>query len=481
MNSLFGADGIRGVIATPPLTDESLHQVGRSVAAWLNESERTPVLLIGTDTRLSSQRLAGILIESLNQAGVTTVNSGILPTAALSYLVAKKGFFSGGIVVTASHNPINENGIKIFDQHGIKISDDAENRIEDYFQQRENLPLLVARAHNRIEEGYLQQYVDALTREFSQFYWKDFRILIDCANGAASSTAPSAMEKLGLGFTLLNAWPDGTNINHLAGSEYIRLGPERMLVNLERYNHSIGIALDGDADRVVLVDKEGRFYDGDTLLALLAIRFQKANRLGPDKIITTNASNSGLAEYLNRFGIQVITVRNGDKYITEALLRQNITLGGEQIGHLIIHTNSNWVTGDGLRTALVVLSELAANPGMRLADLAPGMRKYPQIKVSVCLDQRTSKSKEEIPGLTDKIAEIQERFPDVTVRDCRPASTEATYRLMLESRLTSVLTLANLAYELAILICNHLDSDGSNVYMFDCANGGKISLNQAYR
>ncbi len=474
MYKLFSADGIRGFVSHPPFTQEGILHLGKSLGAWQREHERSPVFLIGKDTRPSSRRISGILIDSLNQSGIVTVDAGVLPTPALSYLLAKKTFFTGGIVISASHNPINENGIKVFDRFGIKIGDSAEARIEDFYFKRAALPHLIHRARNRTEDTYIIEYVEDMAYEFRHLFFDQFRVLIDCANGAAFSTAPTTFEKLGIEPLLFNAWPDGTNINHLAGSEFTRINPRHMQAELQRYHLPIGVALDGDADRVVFLDHEGQFYDGDMLLAILATQLKRTNLLAQNKVVSTNMGNSGLKEYLDNQDIQLVTVRNGDKYVTDTILDQKLSLGGEQIGHLVIYTHPSRVTGDGLRTALMVLGELDAHPGLYLADLAPGMKKWPQVNASVVLNRRTTKPKEEIPGLTDKIESIHLHYPDVKIRECRPASTEASYRIMAESRFSPTCVLAGLVKELAEVICDQLDFAQRRIHIFDCVNGGEI-------
>lgn len=474
MRKLFGADGIRDTVNGNLFAQAGLTHLGKSLVAWQREHERSPVFLVGMDTRPSSQRIAGILIDILNHSGVVTVDAGVLPTPALSYLLAKKTYYSGGIVISASHNPINENGIKVFDRYGVKISDAAQNRIEDFYFNRAPLPRLTAYAQNRTEETYVSEYVNDLVVEFRNLFSDRLAFLVDCANGSASSTVPMAFEKLGLAPLIFNAWPDGTNINRLAGSEYIRINPAHMRDELDQYKLPLGIAVDGDADRVVFVDNDGRFYDGDMLLAMLAVKLKRVNLLSQNKVVSTNMSNSGLKEYLNNHDIQSVTVRNGDKYITDTILSEKLSLGGEQIGHMVIHTHPGRVTGDGLRTALVVLSELASQKGSVLFDLIRGMKKWPQVNASVLLHRRTNKPKEEIDGLMDKIAEIQQRYPDVKIRDCRPASTEASYRIMAEARFTSTTELARLVKNLADHICNRLNFAQGRVHIFDCVNGGEL-------
>ncbi|HEC34033.1 MAG TPA: phosphoglucosamine mutase [Chloroflexi bacterium] len=475
MRRLFGADGIRGVIDRHPLRREDAERLGRAVGAWLRQGVPVPSFLVGTDTRESSQRLKVALTDGLTRAGVQVVDGGVLPTAAISYLIASKGLFAGGAVVSASHNPIIENGIKLFDQRGVKFDDPTEALIEELFFGNTPLPFEIRPAPSTSEPDYARQYAHALAREYRDYEWHRCHAVVDCANGAAYQVGPLLLENLGLPYTLLNAFPDGTNINRLAGSEYVRLNPQRLAAELHGYDAEIGVTLDGDADRVLLVDHEGRLYDGDMMLAMLALKLHHEQRLQQDTVVTTPMSNSGLQDYLRKRRMRVRVVRNGDKYITDALLEHDLTLGGEEIGHIIIHTDHSHVTGDGLRTALSILGELTRSPGITLQDLALGMRKWPQVKVSVPVGRRVYVPPDDIPGLIALIQQTQTAIPDLTRLECRPASTEPVYRIMLEARVTPIPILAKQAHHLAEHIQRHFGCLGRPVDILDCVNGGRIT------
>jgi phosphoglucosamine mutase len=474
MGKLFGADGIRGTIDRHPLRLEDAEHLGRVVAARLRQTVPAPTFLIGTDTRESSQRLKVALVDGLARAGVRVVDAGILPTAAVSYLIASKGFFAAGAIVSASHNPIVENGIKLFNQRGVKISDETEDTIEQLFFGDAPLPFEIRPALSTNEPDYARQYARALAREYRNYEWRTCHVVVDCANGAAYQVGPLALGELGMPYALLNASPDGTNINRQAGSEYVRLNPRRLATELDRCNADVGVALDGDADRVLLVDREGRLYDGDMVLAMLALKLQREKKLQQDTVVATQMSNSGLTHYLRKYQVQMRLVRNGDKYVTDALLENDLTLGGEEIGHIVIHNDDTHVTGDGLRTALLTLGELTRHPGTDLRDLAPGIRKWPQVKTSVCIGRCITLQPAEIPGLSDLIQWTQEAIPDLTRLECRPASTEPVYRIMLEARTTDVSVLAGYAHRLAEHIQRYLRCLGRPIDILDCVNGGRI-------
>ena len=260
---LFSADGIRGIIGKPPLRREDVERLGRALTVWLRQYTSAPPFLLGTDTRESSQRLKSALADGLVHGGVHVVDVGIVPTAAISYLIIRKGVFAGGAIVSASHNPIVENGIKIFDNRGVKINDETERLIETLFFGDTTLPFEIRPAEIISQPNFVQQYALALARESQICKSLQSRLVVDCAHGAASQVGPFVLEALHIPYTVLNASPDGTNINRDAGSEYVRFNPNLLAQEVRCYGADIGIALDGDADRVVFVDSEGRLYDGD--------------------------------------------------------------------------------------------------------------------------------------------------------------------------------------------------------------------------
>ena len=462
LQRLFSADGIRGLADQYPLTPQGMERFGRSAAAWLRAD--TPVslpCLLGTDTRESSQRLKLALADGLARGGVRVIDAGILPTPAISYLLASKGLFAAGIMVSASHNSVEENGIKVFDSRGLKLDDDTERKIEELLLDDRKLPFEIRPAPISQERAYGEFYARMLAREYLGLPWKQLRVVIDLANGAAYRVGPLVLDHLKIPYLQLNAEPDGTNINVAAGSENIRRNPGRLASIVTEYDAIAGITLDGDADRMLLVDRQGRLYDGDMALAILAPRLQKEGKLHLNTTVATQMSNSGLKQYLTVHGIRTYLVRNGDKYVTAALLDQDLALGGEEVGHVILHTDAQRVTGDGIRAALHILSILVSEPGTTLSDLAPGMRKWPQVRASVHLGCRTDVQTTSIPGLDTLLAQIQTEIPDLARSiECRPASTEPAYRIMIEARCTPVDVLTRHALRLAEHIQCRLGCNG---------------------
>jgi phosphoglucosamine mutase len=477
MKRLFGADGIRGKIDQYPFRRDDQRRLGQSLAQWWLKQTGKPVILLGTDTRESNQRIKEALVEGLTCAGVEVWEVGIIPTAAISYLVASHANLHGGLIISASHNPIFENGIKVFDGRGMKISDDQEKEIEDAFFSDELTEL--SEQHRRAYlcpvRGFIDQYAQALVAEFMDTRWRRDKILVDCAHGAAYLSAQTVLSGLGLHYILKNANPDGTNINSRVGSEHYRKFPHEFAREIIKSGAELGIAFDGDADRVVFVDRDGILYDGDMLLAIVAFSLQEQNALKNNRIVITQMSNSGLAEHLGNSGIATQLVMNGDKYITDVLVADDLSLGGEQIGHLIIHTDPQHVTGDGLRTALWVLSILSRQPGATLRDLTHGFKKWPQVNVSARLGDRMLPKTEVIPGLDELKQRVWHEIEDLTRFECRPASTEPAYRVMLEARATPLPVLAGYAYGVARYVQKSLGKLDEPVDLFDCVNGGEIS------
>lgn len=475
MNNLFGADGIRSVIDRHPLRSEDAYRIGRSLAVLLRQVSPSPWFLIGTDTRESCQRLKTALIDGLTHAGVRVVDAGILPTAAISYLVASTGYFIGGAIISASHNSSVENGAKFFDERGIKLNRDRELQIENLFFGDAPLPYQ-ARPETVVEEPELaHQYVRAMAREFRDFNWRDCRLVVDCSHGSAYKIFPEILEVLKAPYTLIHANPDGTNINWQSGSEFTRTLPNQLAERVRTSKARVGVALDGDADRMVLVDSKAHLYDGDSQLAILGTSYAKTKKLHHRTVVATEMSNSGLARYFRHQEIKTRIVENSDRCVTKALLDEDLNLGGEQIGHIIYRDSDQHVTGDGLRSTLLVLRELIQQPGLELRNLVEGLHKFPQVKASIYLGRLTRSTKEEIPGLPEMIEQVKGKISDITKFDCRPASTEPVYRIMIEARHTDLYTLAGHAMRLGNHIQSQLNCTNKGIVIFDCVNGGCLT------
>lgn len=475
MKRLFGADGIRGIIDQYPFRPGDLALFGQSLAHWWLEQEQKPVILLGTDTRESNQRIKRPLVDGLTQAGVEVWDAGILPTSAISYLVASNPDLLGGVMVSASHNPIFENGLKVFNQSGAKLSDEHEHQVEELFFSNATFRFQEFPAQVRTKSDALHDYIQATVTKFAHLSLpKNKKILVDCANGASYFTAQAIFHKLGIHYTLHNISPDGTNINFGVGSEYVRKFPRQFAEDVKQSEAMLGIAFDGDADRVVFVDRDGVFYDGDMLLAMLAPFLQKRGLLNNNTVVITQMANSGLAAHLDTFKIQTRQVNNGDKYITDMLLQDNHILGGEQVGHIIVRDDSTHITGDSMITTLWILRALFEE-ACSLNELMHGMKKWPQINVSIGLGKRIISKSEPIPGLEKQKQRVLVQIKDLSHFECRPASTEPVYRIMLEARETPVQVLSEHALALANHIQKTLNKEGEAVEVLDCVHGGMIT------
>jgi phosphoglucosamine mutase len=476
VKKLFGADGIRGKVDQYPFQPDDLVRFGRCLAARWFDCCPSPTILLGTDTREASQRIKIALVDGLIRGGVKVLDGNILPTAAVSNLVAQLPDVSGGIAITASHNPIIEDGIKVFNQNGCKLKDEEEAELERlFFDDNSLLPSTIRPAEFREMSDASQRYATALAHEFMEIERCPRRLLIDCANGASYHVVQVLFSKLDLRTVYLNVSPDGTNINRNAGSEYIRRQPAHLFNEMQRHKADLGIALDGDADRVVMMDQEGHFYDGDMLLAILAFHLQDQQTLKRNTVVITQMSNSGLVGHLRTNGIQVDQVRNGDKYITNRLMEQGYILGGEQNGHLIIQANPQRVTGDGLHTTLWVLKALAQHPGVSLNELTYRLRKWPQVNISAGLGDRIFQRASDISGLESLKEQVHRQVPDLSRFECRPASTEPVYRIMLEAEHTPIEQLTVHAFRLAKHVQKELGKLDEPIEILDCVNGGLIN------
>lgn len=480
MKSLFSADGIR--LAPNEITSEFSETLGNAIAQWINGNPRYKKrLVIATDTRESCYSLKATISAQLLNNGIIPIDAGIMPTAGLSYILAKNRLYDAGVMITASHNPFEENGIKIFEKSGKKINTRQEKIIEELYlsshnQTFLNKPLLTQNYEDRTLKT---QYINSLIDTFVYIDEKKIKlpIIVDCANGASSEIILSVLDRLRIPYIPQNYSPNGHNINHNCGSEYYRLNPKKFVKHLLDYNSSLGVAFDGDADRIIFIDKNGRVYDGDDLLAVIAVYLKQKNILNKDSVVITQMSNTALIEYLQSYDIVVEKVKNGDKYISKKLIKNNFSLGGEQIGHIIFHSDEFHVTGDGIRTFLLVISILNELNINELSDILTDFIKRPQINASVLLQKKTSIKVSNIKEIKEYIKFIRKSTPDLLNLECRPASTEPVYRIMLEAKTTSILDLSKHAIKLGNLIQNHLDADNKMIIIRDCVKGGLVNLN----
>lgn len=426
MGKLFGTDGIRG-IANIELTCELASSVGKALATVLKNTAKTKVtVIVGCDTRRSSDMLCASIIGGLCSAGASVEYVGCVPTPAVAYLTRHHSA-NAGIMVSASHNPAEYNGIKIFSSTGIKLPDHLEEEIERMLASPPtSLPpsgIDIGKVSNH-KEAYLTEYCDYLKNTVDQRL-DGIRIAIDCANGSASVSAQRIFTELGATVQLLSASPNGDNINQECGSTHL----ESLKNHIKAHKFDIGFAFDGDADRCICVDSNGNEIDGDRIIAMCAIDMKKQGRLKNNTVVGTVMSNLGLIHFCQKNGIKFIATKVGDRFVLEEMLRGDYSLGGEQSGHIIFRDCST--TGDGQLTALQVLS-LIKRYDRSIVDLASEMTVYPQITVNIHADHDGKSRLTTDSNISAIIKEASEALGDNGRLLVRASGTEPLIRIMAE-------------------------------------------------
>jgi len=439
MGKLFGTDGIRGVVGEN-LTADLAFRVGQSVAAVLMEEKGgRPAIVIGKDTRVSSNMLESALIAGICDVGGDVKPVGTIPTPAVAYL-ARRERADAGIVISASHNPYQYNGIKVFSGQGYKLNDEVEARIEEKILS--DTPF----SHRTREEiGRRHHGMRQLKREYIDFAastidgdLSGLKILVDCANGAASATAPELFGRFKAHTDFIHKDPDGVNINNRCGSTHL----ESLADAVVKGGYDIGVAFDGDADRCLLVDETGRTIDGDQVMAVCALDLRRRGMLNGDAIVATVMSNLGLHEFCKNNGMDLICTDVGDRNVLEEMLRHDYRIGGEQSGHTIFTALET--TGDGEITALQFLEALARS-GKKAGELASVCAVYPQVLINVEIPNQAG-LKEAVMGSPDLLAKVEEEKQALADKGrilVRASGTEALIRVMVEAKT------ANLANETA--------------------------------
>ncbi|MGE5204457.1 MAG: phosphoglucosamine mutase [Chlamydiota bacterium] len=429
---LFGTDGIRGVAGQYPLDKPTVLAIGRALGDRLRAAAQHRRVVIGQDTRESSQWIADTLAAGLLSAGIEVKSSGVITTPGIAFLV-RTDAFGAGIVISASHNPWVDNGIKVFSADGFKLPDELEHQIEaEIFQ------LLGSKARDNAETVALfrslpgstelhQDYVHWLAQQVAGTDLKGMRVLVDCANGAASAVAPDVFRACGVQAKFLHHAPDGRNINHDCGA----LHPQTVAaaVAAEGGHYDLGITFDGDADRALFSDAAGHVVNGDAVLLLAARDLQARGALAGSLVVATTMSNMGLEIALRRSGIRMLRAAVGDKYVLEEMLKRGSTLGGEQSGHIIFR-DGDATTGDGLLTALRVL-QVMARTGKPLAELVADLKVFPQTIKNVRV--REKKPLMEIPAVAAAITAAEKELDGNGRVVVRYSGTEALARIMVEA------------------------------------------------
>ncbi len=430
---LFGTDGIRGKAGEFPLDEKTVEMIGWSLTKNLrHELGDSPNLVIGRDTRESGPQIQAALMRGARAAGATVASAGIITTPGVAF-ITRTAPFDAGIVISASHNPFRDNGIKVFSPSGKKLADEMERRIEadvaegDYegdqlhSSDKPDTPLDdFAETELRFAENYLQYLVEYVARDLNL---RGMHLAIDCANGAASAFAPQLFKKLGADIEVISALPDGRNINEKCGALHLNSLQEMV----KNGGFDAGIAFDGDADRALFVDGDGNLVDGDYTLLLLGENLKATGRLTGDVVVSTVMSNIGLEIALRERGIEFIRAQVGDRFVLEEMLKRNANLGGEQSGHIIIKEIS--LAGDGMITAIELLRAVR-NANQSLARLASAMKTYPQILVNVSVASKPAF--ESIPEIRAAMEALEAEMQGRGRLLLRYSGTENLARVMIE-------------------------------------------------
>lgn len=435
MGKLFGTDGIRGVVGEN-LTVELAFHVGQAVATVLEEEKgSSPTILIGKDTRISSDMLEAALIAGICSVGGDVLSLGVIPTPGVAYLTVQEKA-DAGIVISASHNPYEHNGIKVFNGQGYKLPDEMEERVENLILT--NAPMK-AKTGGEIGkcihgmESLKNDYIRHLRSTVDSNLLSGLRILVDCANGASSATAPELFTRLPLQADFINMDPDGININNKCGSTHMDILAKGVVAG----GYDLGIAFDGDADRCLLVDEKGNDIDGDKVMAVCGTKMREEGKLSGNAIVATVMSNLGLHEFCRNNGIDLVCTAVGDRHVLEKMLECGYAIGGEQSGHTIFLEYAT--TGDGELTALQFLQVLCSS-GKKASELVSCCAQYPQELINVKVSHA--------PGVKDRIMADETLWQMAREKEAmlngegrillRPSGTEALIRVMVEAKTTEI-------------------------------------------
>lgn len=429
MGRLFGTDGVRD-IANAGLTPELAFMLGRAGASVLTAGAERPRVVIGRDTRISGEMLEAAMVAGITSAGADVVLVGVVPTPGIAYLTRELEA-DAGVVISASHNPVEYNGIKFFSRDGFKLPDEVEDEIEARiaggFSGDDSLPRPQGGGIGRVyhEEHAVRRYIDHLVGTVDADLLAGFHVVLDCANGAASRVAPEVLARLGAKVTTIFACPDGTNINESCGSTH----PEAICRAVVEHGADFGLAYDGDADRVLAADRHGSLVDGDQIMTICGLDLLRRGRLPGKAIAATVYSNMGLVAAFEREGGSVVITKAGDRYVLQAMLEKGLALGGEQSGHIIFLEHNT--TGDGILTGIQLLSTVVKS-GKDLADLAAQMERFPQVLVNVRV--RSKEGLEGNPRIQDEIKRATETLGREGRVFVRPSGTEPVIRVLGEGR-----------------------------------------------
>ena len=425
---LFGTDGIRAIASQSPLDPTTIFAVGLALAHSLCKVDAHPKVILGRDTRESSPWIAATLAAGLKQAGAQVESAGVVPTPAVAFLARQHGFHAG-VVISASHNPWQDNGIKLFGSDGFKLADSVELAMErDILLHASQIPAPDPATLPLVEDNvsYQYDYVQFLIDSVPGLSLAGLRIVADCANGASAAVAQELFNRLdgGSAVTLLNIAPDGRNINLNCGA----LHPAAVAAETQKRGAQIGLTFDGDADRCMLSGANNNVINGDAILLVAARDLKARGLLTEDLVVATTMSNMGLEAALKRSGIRMFRAPVGDRYVLEEMQKQNSALGGEQSGHILLPHLAT--TGDGLLTALVVL-DLIARTGKSIDELTADLKVFPQVILNIKV--REKKPLDTIPAVVAAIQAAEKELEDSGRVVIRYSGTEALARVMIEA------------------------------------------------
>ncbi len=449
MGKLFGTDGVRGV-ANKDLTAQLAYQLGRAGAYILTNGKKKSKIVIGRDTRISGDMLASALVAGILSIGSDALCVGIVPTPAVAYLTRYYGA-DAGVVISASHNPVEYNGIKFFSKDGFKLPDEMEEEIEEIIKNRKEIDIYPwgSSIGRKIElDDAIKQYTNFLKGTIP-IDLRGLKIAVDCANGASYVAAPSLLSALGAEIKVIHHKPDGLNINLNCGSTY----PEEIQKLVTNCGADIGLAFDGDADRVIAVDEKGEIIDGDKIMAICATALKEKGKLAKNTVVATVMSNMGLDKALQKSGCRIVKTKVGDRYVLEKMQQEGYVLGGEQSGHIIFLEHNT--TGDGLLSALQLLAVMKEK-NQSLSKLASIMTKYPQVLINAKVNNEKKRNYMDDEVIAAEIKNLEDIMAEEGRVLIRPSGTEPLVRVMLEGKNQE--QMQSLAQELAKLIEERLGS-----------------------
>ncbi|MCF8019228.1 MAG: phosphoglucosamine mutase [Vallitaleaceae bacterium] len=433
MGKLFGTDGVRG-IANKELTVELAYLLGQAGAYVLTkENKHKPTILIGRDTRLSGEMLSSAMIAGICSVGADAMSMGVMPTPAVSYLTREYGA-DAGVVISASHNPVEYNGIKFFNRDGYKLSDSIEEEIEALVRNGNKdivLPTGVDIGRHIQRNECIYDYIRFAKRQIKTNL-EGLRIVIDCANGASFVSAPEALRQMGAEVIIIHNEPDGTNINKQCGSTHM----DDLQSYVKQVQADVGLAFDGDADRCLAVDEKGNVVDGDQIMAICGLYMKEQGTLRKSTVVATVMSNLGFFIMGKKHGLAIKQTAVGDRYVLEEMIRNDYNLGGEQSGHIIFLDENT--TGDGLLTALHLL-EVVKETGKTLSELASCMEVLPQVLINAKVNNVNKYAYKDNEEIQAAIALVEDKFKGDGRVLIRPSGTEPLVRVMIEGKDKTIL------------------------------------------